>query len=238
MLEIVKILLIAFFSVAVLLPVVRYLLRTISPARNLAALPPDELKYIQKQEIKLTVAYFVFASVLAVFFAGTLAMVSSIIHTSKGQLFLLTPNFSAFFAPALLLGLTVAMLPLRLVQNTLLTHDTELYQSYIRQVEGEKSLRKYGVIFSLLFVLSGVVAWYSLRWHVTVADNGVAVTDLLDGQRDYAYTQIRSIHYLGAEGKYLITFDDQTTVNTTYLKPVQLEMIALLSHRSGHRVIR
>ncbi|GAB3203111.1 hypothetical protein ABID22_001251 [Pontibacter aydingkolensis] len=238
MLEILKILLLAFFSVAVLLPVVRYMLRTISPARGVAHLTADELKYIQKQDLKLTLVYFFFACALAVFFAGTLALLSSIIHTSKEQLYLLTPNFKAMFAPALLLGLVVALLPLRLIQGTILGHDTELYKAYIHRTEGEKSTQKYRFVFVLLFVLTGVVTWFSLQWHVVIDESGVNISNLLGTQRTYTHQQIQSIHYLGAEGEYLVTFNDQTNINTAYLKPIQLEMMAFLAEQSGHRVIR
>ncbi|MBC5994107.1 hypothetical protein [Pontibacter cellulosilyticus] len=238
MLEILKILLLAFFAVAVLLPVVRYMLRTISPAKNVGTLAADEIKYIQKQDLKLTIAYFFFACVLAVFFAGTLSLISSIVHSSGEQLYLLTPNFSAMFAPGLLLGLVVALLPLRLIQNTLLGHDTELYKTYIQRTEGESSMGKYRIIFLLLLVFAGVVAWYSLRWHVVIDKNKVEVNNLLGEERSYSMQEIKTIHYLGEEGKYVVTFNDNTNINTTYLKPVNLEMIALLSQQSGHRVIR
>ncbi|WP_299818309.1 hypothetical protein [uncultured Pontibacter sp.] len=238
MLDILKILLLAFFAVTVLLPVVRYMLRTISPATGVAPLTADEAKYIQKQDLKLSIAYFFFACILAVFFAGTLALISSIIHSSKEQLFLFTPNFTAFFAPGLLLGLVIAMLPLRLIQNTLLGHDTELYSTYLNRTEGKRSIKKYRIIFLLLLVVSSIVIWYSLRWHVVVNENNVEVHNLLGEKRTYSYQQIQSIRYLGTEGEYLISFDDETHINTTYLKPVQLEIIALLSEKSGHRVIR
>lgn len=238
MLEILKILLLAFFAVAVLLPVVRYTLRTISPARKAAPITADETRYIQKQDLKLTIAYFFFACVLAVFFAGTLSLVSSIIHSSKGQLYLLTPNFNAMFAPGLLLGLVFALLPLRFIQSTLLGHDTELYKTYVHHIEGERSIKKYRIIFLLLLAFSGVVAWYSLRWHIVIAENSLEVNSLSGEQRTYNYQQIQQINYLGKEGQYLITFNDQTTVNTTYLKPVQLEMMAFLAQQSGRRVIR
>lgn len=239
MLEILKILLLAFFSVAVLLPVIRYMLRTISPASGVANLSAEEIKFSQKLDLKLTIAYFFFACVLAVFFAGTLALVSSIIHSSSNdQLHLLTPNFRAFFAPGLLIGLVLAVLPLRLVQSTLLGHDTELYQTYLARTEGKKSIKKYRIIFLVLLLLAGAVAWYSLRWHVSLKENNLEITNLLHQQRTYTYQQIKSIHYLGVEGEYLITFNDDSNINTAYLKPVQLEMIALLAQKSGHRVIR
>ena len=238
MLEILKILLLAFFAVAVLLPVVRYMLRTISPAKNAGPLAADEIKYIQKQDLKLTVAYFFFACVLAVFFAGTLSLVSSIVHSSGEQIYLLTPNFSAMFAPGLLLGLVIALLPLRLIQNTLLGHDTELYKTYLHRTEGEKSMGKYRIIFLLLLVLASVVAWYSLRWHVVIGKNRIEVNNLLGEARTYSMQEIKTIHYLGQEGKYLVTFNDNTNINTSYLKPVNLEIIALLAQQSGHRVIR
>lgn len=238
MLEILKILLLAFFAVAVLLPVVRYMLRTISPAKNAGPLAADEIKYIQKQDLKLTVAYFFFACVLAVFFAGTLSLVSSIVHSSGEQIYLLTPNFSAMFAPGLLLGLVIALLPLRLIQNTLLGHDTELYKTYLHRTEGEKSMGKYRIIFLLLLVLASVVAWYSMRWHVVIGKNRIEVNNLLGEARTYSMQEIKTIHYLGQEGKYLVTFNDNTNINTSYLKPVNLEIIALLAQQSGHRVIR
>lgn len=238
MLEIIKTLLITFFAVAVLLPVVRYALVRLSPPQGAAALPADELKYIQKQELKLTVAYFFFASVLAVFSAGMLALVSSIIHSSTAYLYVLTPNFRAFFAPGLLLGLTLAVLPLRLVQRTLLHHDYDLYKTYTRQVEGERSNRIYNLLLLVMLALSGIVIWYALRWHVSISNSKIEVTTVLLDQRAYDMRDIRSIHYLGVEGEYLITFTDQTNINTTYLKPVPLEMIALLSAESGKRVIR
>ncbi|MFD2514028.1 hypothetical protein ACFSRY_09135 [Pontibacter locisalis] len=238
MLEIVKILLLAFFAVAVLLPVVRYTLRTISPAKGGGSMAPDEVKYIQKQELKLTIAYFFFASVLAVFSAGVLAMISSIMHASKEHLFVLTPNFRALFAPGLLMGLTLATVPLRLIQNTLLSHDYELYKNYMVQVEGERSNRKYNILFMLMLVISGIVAWYGMRWHVAIDREKLEITNLLLEQRDYQMQDIQSIHYLGAEGEYLISFNDQTNINTAYLKPVPLEMIALLAEGSGKRVIR
>ena len=238
MLEILKILLLAFFSVAVLLPVIRYMLRTLSPAKNAGPLSADELKYMQRQDLKLTIAYFFFACVLAVFFAGTLALVSSIIHTEREQMFLLTPNFNAMFAPGLLLGLAFALLPLRLIQSTLLGHDLELYKTFVHRTEGESSIKKYRFIFILLLVFSGVVAWYSLRWHIIIKENSLEINNLLGEQRAYNYQEIKSIHYLGEEGKYLITFNDDSNINTSYLKPVQLEMIALLADKSGNKVIR
>lgn len=238
MLDIIKSLLIAFFAVAVLLPVVRYALRRMSPAQDATPLPADELKYIQKQDLKLTVAYFFFAAVLSVFAAGILALVSSIIHSSTAHLYVLTPNLRAFFAPGLLLGLTLAVVPLRLVQRALLHHDYDLYKSYTRQVEGEHSNRAYNILLLVMLVLSGIVTWYALRWHVTIGEDSVEVTNLLLEQRAYNMRDIQSIQYLGVEGEYLIAFTDQTNINTTYLKPVPLEMIALLSAESGKRVIR
>ncbi|WP_439880814.1 hypothetical protein ACSX1A_16870 [Pontibacter sp. MBLB2868] len=238
MLEIIKILLLAFFAVAVLLPVIRYMLRTLSPARGLTPLTADEVKYIQRQEVKLTILYFFFACVLAVFSAGVLAMISSIIHASNAHLFVLTPNFRALFAPGLLLGLTLAAIPLRLVQSTLLSHDFDLYKNYMQHVEGERSTRKYGIVLILMLVISGLVSWYAMRWHVAIDSEKLEITNLLQEQRTYLMQDIQNIHYLGAEGEYLISFNDETTINTAYLKPVQLEMIALLAARSGKRVIR
>ena len=238
MLEIIKILLLAFFAVAVLLPVIRYTLRTISPARGIKPMSADEVKFAQKQELKLTIAYFFFASVLAVFSAGALAMISSIIHTSKEHLFVLTPNFRALFAPGLLIGLTLAAIPLRLVQSTLLSHDYELYKNYVLQLEGERSNRKYNIIMILMLIISGIVVWYAMRWHVTIDKEKLEITNLLKEQRTYPMEDIQSIHYLGAEGEYLVSFNDQTNINTAYLKPVPLEMIALLAQQSGNRVIR
>ena len=238
MLEIIKSLLIAFFAVAVLLPVVRYALVRLSPAKAAAALSAEELKYIQKRELKLTVAYFFFASVLAVFGAGILALISSILHASTAYMHVLTPNFRAFFAPGLLLGLTLAVLPLRLVQRPLLHHDYDLYKTYTRQVEGERSNRVYNLLLLVMLALSGIVIWYALRWHVNISEDKIEVTTVLLDQRVHDMRDIQSIRLLGVEGEYLITFSDQTNINTTYLKPITLEMIALLSAKSGKRVIR
>lgn len=238
MLEIIKSLLIAFFAVAVLLPVVRYALRRLSPARQRVTVSADEVKYIQKQELKLTIIYFIFACVLAVFSAGMLALASSVIHSSSDYLFVLTPNFRALFAPGLLLGLTLAVLPLRLVQRTLIGHDYELYKDFLSQTEGHKSNRIYNILFLLMLVISGVIAWFAVRWHVTISKDKVEITNLFLEQRSYPMQDIQSIHYLGAEEEYLVTFQDQTTLNTTYLKPISLEMIAFLAQQSGKRVIR
>ena len=238
MLEIIKSLLIAFFAVAVLLPVVRYAIRRMSPAQNAAAMPADELKYIQKQELKLTIAYFFFACLLSVFSAGVLALISSIIHASKEHMYVLTPNFRALFAPGLMLGLTLAVLPLRLVQSALLNNDYELYKQYTKQVEGENSNRIYNILLLVMLVISGIVAFFALRWHVTIDQEEIQVTNLLLERRSYDMDEIESIQYLGAEGEYLVSFNDETNVNTTYLKPVQLEMIALLAAQSDKRVIR
>lgn len=238
MLQILESLLIAFFAVAVLLPVVRYALRRLSPAQNLTSLSPDELKYIQKQELKLTIAYFFFATLLTVFAAGALALVSSIIHASREQLYVLTPNFRAFFAPALLIGLTLAALPLRLVQSTLLGHDYDLYKSYVRHVEGHRSKRVYNILMLVMLAISGATLWYSLRWHVTIGPAQLQITNMLQQERIYSHNQIESIRYLGTEEEYLVTFTDGSNLNTAYLKPVPLEMIALLAERSGNRVIR
>lgn len=238
MLEIIKSLLIAFFAVAVLLPVVRFALRRLSPARHVETLSVEEVKYMQKQELKLLVAYFFFACVLAVFCSGALAMLSSIIHASKEHLFVLTPNFRALFAPGLLLGLTLAALPLRLVQSTLLAQDYDMYKNYVRSLEGHGSTRTYFLLLGLMLLISAVVSWFALQWHVRIDNEKVEITNLLQERRTYTMGQIAGIHFLGEEGEYLISFTDQTNVNTAYLKPVQLEMIALLAERSGHRVIR
>ncbi|PVY40451.1 hypothetical protein [Pontibacter virosus] len=238
MIDILKSLLLSFVAVAVLLPVLRFALRRLSPAGHQAPLSPDEVRYMQKKEWQLTIAYFVFASVLSVFFSGALAMLSSILHISSEQMFVMTPNFKAFFAPGLLLGLTVALLPLRLSQSTLLNQDHDLYKQYLRQQEGLRSIRLYGILFGAMLVFSLVVLWFAMRWHVNVNENQVQVTNLLNQERNYPHSAIESIHYLGAEGEYLITFEDQTILNTSYLKPISLDMIALISDRSGKRVIR
>lgn len=238
MLEILKSLLIAFFAVAVLLPIVRYALRRLSPSPHVEAMTAVEVKYMQKQDLKLTIAYFVFASVLAVFCSGVLAMLSSIIHASTEHLHVLTPNFRALFTPGLLLGLTLAILPLRLAQSALLGHDYEMYKNYMARLEGLNSNRIYNLLLAVMLLVSGVVIWYSMRWHVDISETNIEVTNLLLENRSYTMEEIESIHYLGAEGEYLISFKDQTNLNTTYLKPVQLEMIALLSEKSGHRVLR
>jgi lysylphosphatidylglycerol synthetase-like protein (DUF2156 family) len=198
----------------------------------------DEAKYMQKKEWKLTLAYYFFACVLSVFCAGALAMFSSILHMSSEHMFVLTPNFRALIAPGLLLGLTLALLPLRLSQRTLLGHDYDLYQQYLQQQEGRNSTRSYGILFGVMLALSAVAIWFAMRWHININENQVQVTNLLNEERTYNHKEIESLHYLGAEGEYLISFSDKTLLNTTYLKPVPMEMIALLAEGSGKRVIR
>ena len=238
MLEIIRSLLIGFFAIAVLLPVVRYAMRRLSPARQGAVLDAEELRYIQKQEWKLTIAYFFFAAVLSVFSAGILAMLSSILHVSmQSDTYVLTPNFRALFAPGLLLGLTLALLPLRVIQSSLLGHDYEMYQTYMQQQEGHNSRRAYNILFLVMLVMAALGAWYAMRWHVTITRQEVGVTDFLQQERTYTMQDISSIRSLGKEGEYLIVFDDAHIINTAYLKPVQPEMIALLSQFSGKRVI-
>jgi hypothetical protein len=238
MIEIIKSLLISFAAVAILLPVIRYALRKMSPAGRLSHLDAEEAKYIQKKEWQLTLAYYFFACVLSVFCAGALAMLSSIIHMSSEHMFVLTPNFRALIAPGLLLGLTLALLPLRLSQRTLLGHDYDLYQQYLQQQEGRNSTRSYGILFGVMLALSAVAIWFAMRWHININENQVQVTNLLNEERTYNHKEIESLHYLGAEGEYLISFSDKTLLNTTYLKPVPMEMIALLAEGSGKRVIR
>ncbi|PKV67248.1 hypothetical protein [Pontibacter ramchanderi] len=238
MIDILKSLLLSFIAVAILLPVLRFALRRLSPAGHQLPLSAEESRYMQKKEWQLTIAYFVFASVLSVFFSGALAMLSSILHMSPEHLFVMTPNFRAFFAPGLLLGLTTALLPLRLSQSTFLSQDYDLYKQYLRQQEGLRSTRFYGILFGIMLVFSLVVLWFAMRWHVGVDENQVQVTNLLNQERTYPHRAIESIHYTGIEGEYLITFDDHTVLNTSYLKPVSLDMIALMSDRSGKRVIR
>lgn len=238
MIDILKSLLLSFIAVAVLLPVLRYALRRLSPAGQQASISADESRYMQKKEWQLTIAYFIFASVLSVFFAGALAMLASILHLSSEHMFVLTPNFHAFFAPGLLLGLTTALLPLRLSHSTLLGQDLDLYRQYLVQQEGLRSTRIYRILFAFMLVISVVVLWFAMRWHVNVDENQVQVTNMLNQERTYPHSAIESIHYMGAEGEYLITFEDQTILNTAYLKPVPLDLIALLSDRSGKRVIR
>jgi hypothetical protein len=238
MIDIIKSLLISFVAIAALLPVVRYALRKMSPVGNLQGIDADEAKYIQKKEWQLTIAYYFFTCVLSVFFAGGLAMLSSILHMSSEHMFVLTPNFSALFAPGLLLGLTIALLPLRLSQSTLLNQDYALYKQYLQQQEGLRSIRTYSILFGIMLGLSLVAAWFAMRWHITVDENQVQITNLLNQERTYPHTAIESIHYLGEEGSYLVSFNDQTSLNTGYLKPVSPEMIALLADHSGKRVIR
>lgn len=238
MIDILKSLLISFVAVAILLPVVRYALRKMSPAGKLQQLSAEEAKYLQKREWQLTLAYYFFACVLSVFFAGALAMLSSILHMSQEQMFVMTPNFRAFFAPGLLLGLTVALLPLRMSQRTLLGHDYDLYKQYLLQQEGAHSTRAYSILLGIMLALSAVLVWFAMRWHINIDENQVQVTNLLNQERSYPHTAIESINYMGEEGEYLIRFNDQTTLNTAYLKPVSLDMIALLADRSGKRVIR
>jgi hypothetical protein len=239
MLEIIRSLLIGMFAIAVLLPVVRFAMRRLLSGSAGEKLTLEEQQYIQKKEWRLTFAYFFFACVLAVFSAGALAMLSSIIHASTGGwIHLLTPNFRAFFAPGLLLGLTLAVLPLRMVQRALLGHDYEMYQSHLLQTEGRGSIKIYRLLFLTMVIISGVVVWFVMQWHVRIFENTLTVTNMLSEERSYSMSQISKIEYLGAEGEYLITFNDNSNINTTYLKPVQLEMIALLSEKSGKKVIR
>ncbi|MBB6609604.1 hypothetical protein H7F15_01005 [Pontibacter sp. Tf4] len=238
MLEIFRNLLITFFAVALLLPVVRFAVRRLLTGRPQTALTSEEMAYMQKQEWKLIWAYFFFVCILAVFSAGALAMVSSIVHSGSHNFqHLLTPNFTALFAPGLLLGITLAIIPLRLAQPTLLHHDYPLYKNYLLQTEGERSIRIWRILFYVMLALSAAVVWLSLQWHVTITEDQVKVNELFT-DRTYAMTDIAKIEYLGKEGEYLITFNDNTNLNTTYLKPVQLEMIALLSEKSGKKVIR
>ncbi|WP_230679953.1 hypothetical protein [Pontibacter sp. 172403-2] len=230
--------LIGFFAIAVLLPVVRYALRRLSPARQLTVLDASELKYIQRQEWKLTVAYFFFAAVLSVFAAGVLAMLSSILYASgQRDIYVLTPNFQALFAPGLLLGLTLAVLPLRAAQSSLLGHDYNLYQTYMQQQEGHNSSRSYRILFLVMLVIAALGAWYAMRWHVTITKQEISVSSFLQQDHTYSMQDISSIQSLGREGAYLISFNDARIINTAYLKPVQPETIALLSQYSGKRVI-
>ncbi|MHC2992240.1 hypothetical protein OB13_11815 [Pontibacter sp. HJ8] len=238
MLEILESLLISFAAVAILLPVIRFALRKMSPAGRLSNLSADEAKYMQKKEWKLTLAYYFFACVLSVFCAGALATLSSIVHMSSEHMFVLTPNFRALIAPGLLLGLTLALLPLRLSQRTLLGHDYDMYRQYLQQQEGRNSTRYYGILFGVMLFLSAAAIWVAMRWHIVIDETQVHITNLLNEERTYDHKEIESLHYLGAEGEYLISFNDKTFLNTTYLKPVQLEMIAFLAESSGKRVIR
>ncbi|MCC9165404.1 hypothetical protein [Pontibacter harenae] len=239
MLEIIKSLLLSFFAVAVLLPVVRFAIRKLSPPKATAeSVTADEIKYIQKQEWKLTLLYFLFATIFAVFSAGMLALVTSMIHMTGNAMYLLTPNFRALFAPGLLLGLILGLLPLRIVQQSVLGHDYQLYRKYVVNQEGHRSMRYYYLLFAILLLIGGTVAWYSTRWHVTIDEQQMHISSLLQEDKTYQLTDISSIEYLGAEGEYMITFNDQNVLNTTYLKPVELEMIAFLAQESGKRVIR
>lgn len=239
MLEIIRSLLIGMFAIAVLLPVIRFAMRRLLAGATGEKLTPNEQQYMQKKEWKLTIAYFFFTCVLAVFSAGVLAMLSSIIHaSSQGWVHLLTPNFRAFFAPGLLLGLTLGVLPLKLAQKALLGHDYEMYQTHLLQTEGRGSTAIYRILFLAMIVISGVVVWFVMQWHIRVYENTLTVTNLFSQERSYSMSDINKIEYLGNEGEYLITFKDNTNINTAYLKPVQLEMIALLSEKSGKRVIR
>jgi hypothetical protein len=239
MLEILRSLLFSFFAVAVLLPVVRYAMRRLLVGGTDTPLTADELKYIQKKEWKLVLTYFFFATVISVFSAGILALLSSIIHSSsKDFLYLLTPNLRALFAPGLMIGLTLAVLPLRLVQETLMGHDYSLYKNYLLQTEGKRSISIYRILFLAMLLLSAILTWFALKWHVSIGEDQITVTNLLSEERTYTMAQINKIEYLGKEGEYIITFADNTNINTTYLKPVQLEMIAFLSEKSGKKVIR
>ncbi|WP_018476337.1 hypothetical protein [Pontibacter roseus] len=238
MLEIIESLLISFVAVAILLPVVRFALRRLSPAGKLSKLSADEAKYMQKKEWQLTIAYYVFATILSVFCAGGLAMLSSILHMSSEHMFVLTPNFKALFAPGLLLGLTLALLPLRLSQRSLLGSEYDLYKQYMQQQEGLRSVRIYGILFGVMLALSVAAIWFAMRWHINVDENQVQVTNLLNQERTYQHSAIESIRYLGVEGEYLISFDDHTSLNTAYLKPVTPELIALMAEQSDTRVIR
>jgi ABC-type multidrug transport system fused ATPase/permease subunit len=238
MLDILRSLFISFFAVAVLLPVIRYATRRLSPPSKAGTpLTAEELKYMQKRDWRLMWAYFFFACVLAVFSAGTLAIISSIIHSSiSGYIYMLTPNFEALFAPGLLIGLTMALLPVRLVQQTLLGYDHDMYKEYLQQSEGRNSIKVYRILFIVMLLLSSIVAWFAVQWHVTIDATQVKVTNPFSEERTYAMSDISEIRYLGKEGEYLVTFSDHTTLNTAYLKPVDLEMIALLSEKSGHRL--
>ena len=238
MIEIVKSLLLSFFAVAVLLPVVRFAFRRLSPIRAATTVTADEVKFIQKQEWKLTIIYFVFASIFAVFSAGLLALIASAARVSENDLYLLTPNFRALFAPGLLLGLVLGLLPLRVVQQSVLGHDYELYKKYLVSQEGQGSLKYYYALFAVLLIVAGVLAWYATRWHVTINEQEIHITSLLQEDKTYRLTDISSIAYMGNEEEYIITFKDQNVLNTVYLKPVDLEMIAFLSQESGKRVIR
>lgn len=240
MLEILRSLFIGFFAVTVLLPVIRFAMRRMSVStKDNNPLTSDEVKYIQKQELKLTLLYYFFACVLAVFSAGSLALISSIIHaSSKDFLYLLTPNFNALFALGLLFGLTLAVLPLKLVQQVILGHEHTLYKKYLSQTEGSRSMIIYRILFIVMLVISCILTWFALQWHVSIDAESVKVTNLLSEERNYKLSQINSIKYLGTEGEYLITFDDNTNINTSYLKPAQIEMIAFLSQESGKTVIR
>jgi hypothetical protein len=238
MLDILRSLLLGFFSVTVLLPVVRYALRRTSPARLNEPISADEIKYIQKREWRLTLLYFFFVCILSVAAAGLLALFSSMLHNSPENMYLLTPNFQALFAPGLLIGLTLALIPLRYVQQSVMGHDYDLYRNYVLQAEGKHSIKGYQIIFSALLLLSAVFIWFAMRWHVTINENELKITNLLAEERTYSMQDIESIQYLGAEGQYLIMFHDKSTINTTYQKGVQLELIALLAERSGKRVQR
>lgn len=239
MLDILRTLLISFVAVLVLLPVVRYAIRRLLMGHLQHVLTPDEVKYMQKQEWKLIWLYFFFACVLTVFSAGILAMVSSIIHASGSKfLHLLTPNFEALIAPGLVLGFTLALIPLRLSQQAMLNHDYNLYKDYLLQAEGHHSMRFWRVAFLVMLLIAGVLSAFSLKWHVTIAEDHIAVTEPFTDEHKYQFSDINRIEYLGNEGQYLITFNDNSHINTTYLKPVQLELIALLSEKSGKKVIR
>ncbi|RAU84277.1 hypothetical protein [Pontibacter arcticus] len=238
MLEILKSLLLSFFVIAVLLPVVRFVTRKVTSGVSNESITESEVKYMQRQEWKLMLLYFFFTSAIAVFSAGVLSLLASGLHNSQDHLYLLTPNFRAMFMPGLLIGLILAILPLWWTRNTVLGEDAELYQAYLQQQEGLRSKRTYTFILLFLLVIAGAITWYATRWHITINKQQMTITDYTLKQKTLQHSNISSIQFLGKEGEYIITFTDGTILNTSYLKPVQFETIALLAQQSGKRVMR
>ena len=62
MLEIVRSLLIGLFAIVVLLPVIRFAMRRLLTGAAGEKLTPEEQRYMQKKEWRLTLAYFFFTA--------------------------------------------------------------------------------------------------------------------------------------------------------------------------------
>ncbi|MDX5347389.1 MAG: hypothetical protein LPK19_09085 [Hymenobacteraceae bacterium] len=231
--QIIKSILISFLIIFLLFPVLRFMLVRIIPIqRRRFHLTTDEMEEFRKLEWILILLHAVFATILAVVITSILTVSTSMkYYAPEKYLYILTPSFLVFLIPGIMLGLSLGVVPLLLLQRTVLQERYLLFNEYIDQAYGFDIRKFYYTVLTVTVFISSFLIYTNMRRYVLFGDTKIVVKEYLQKEKEYTYADVRELRQKSDD--YYIELNDGNTISTKYLQPQSFEMIAYLAQKTG-----